>query len=39
MTFMAAKKIISIISVRTGFTGAKVARSIIGKPNTIAGKF
>ena len=39
MTFIAAKKTISISSVSTGFTGANVASSIIGKPNTMAGKF
>ena len=39
ITFIAAKKTISISSVSTGFTGANVASSIIGKPNTMAGKF
>ena len=37
--FITAKNATRITSVSTGFTGASVASSIIGKPNTIAGKF
>ena len=33
------KNAMNIISVITGFTGARVAKNIMGKPNTMAGKF
>ena len=39
ITFSIAKNNTKIISVRTGFVIARVAKNIIGKPNTIAGKF
>jgi hypothetical protein len=37
--FNTAKKTTKIIRVSIGFFGARVARNIIGKPKTIAGKF
>ncbi len=37
--FRTAKKRTKIISVSSGFVIASVAKNIIGKPNTIAGKF
>jgi len=37
--FSVIKNKTKIISVSTGFLGASVAKSIIGKPNAIAGKF
>ena len=37
--FIIAKKITKMISVIMGFTGASVAKNIIGKPKTMAGKF
>ena len=37
ITFIARKKRTRIIKVKSGFLGASVARSIMGKPNTIAG--
>ena len=39
ITFSTVKKAMKIISVKTGRTGAKVARNMIGRPKTIAGKF
>lgn len=39
ITFITTKNAVNKISVSTGFFGASVARIIIGKPNTIAGKF
>ena len=39
ITFITAKNAVRMISVSIGFTGASVARSISGNPNTIAGKF
>ena len=39
MTFITTRKRHSRIIVSTGFTGASVASSMIGKPNTMAGKF
>ena len=39
MRFKTAKKTIKIMSVNKDFTGARVARNIIGKTKTIAGKF
>ena len=38
-TLSAAKNKTNMIIVKAGFTGASVARNIMGKPNTIAGKF
>ena len=37
--FITMKNRTRIAMVSTGFCGARVARSIIGKPKTIAGKF
>lgn len=37
--FITPKNTVRMTSVRTGFTGASVARSIRGKPKTMAGKF
>ena len=37
--FNVIKNKTKMISVSTGFLGASVAKSIIGKPNAIAGKF
>ena len=39
ITFMAAKKRARMMRVSTGFLGARVASSIMGKPKTMAGKF
>lgn len=39
MIFIKAKKITKMIIVRIGRTGASVAKNIMGKPNTMAGKF
>lgn len=39
ITFITAKNTTSMPNVSTGFTGASVARSMRGKPKTIAGKF
>ena len=38
-TFSATKKRMKMIIVKMGFTGANVAKNIIGNPSTIAGKF
>ena len=37
--FITAKKSTMITKVSMGFTGARVASSIMGKPKTMAGKF
>ena len=37
--FITVKKITKMMSVRMGFSGASVARNIMGKPKTMAGKF
>ena len=37
--FITAKNTTKITKVKIGFVGARVARNIMGKPNTIAGKF
>ena len=39
MMFITAKNATRMMSVIIGFFGARVASNIIGKPNTIAGKF
>ncbi len=39
MIFITMKNTVTAMSVKTGFVGARVARNIKGKPNTIAGKF
>ena len=38
ITFIATKNTTKIIHVIIGFCGARVANSIMGKPNTMAGK-
>jgi hypothetical protein len=39
ITFITIKNKTRIIKVKAGFTGANVAKSIMGKPKTMAGKF
>ena len=39
MIFITMKNPVMMSSVHSGFSGAKVASSIMGKPNTMAGKF